>query len=34
IKQINVEHVEALVENDQITKFRVNSKLSFLIQNS
>ncbi len=33
IKQINVEHIEALVENDKVTKFRVISKLSFLVQN-
>ena len=33
IKQINVEHVEGLVENDKVTKFRVNSKISFLVKN-
>lgn len=33
IKQINVEHIEALVENEQITKFRVILKLSFLVEN-
>lgn len=31
IKQINVDHVEGLVENNQITKFRVCSKISFLV---
>jgi dodecin len=31
IKQINVEHIEGLVENNQVTKFRVNSKISFLV---
>ena len=34
IKQVNVEHIEGLVENDQITKFRVNLKLSFLVKNN
>jgi flavin-binding protein dodecin len=33
IKQVNVEHIEGLVENNQITKFRVNLKLSFLVKN-
>ena len=31
IKQINVEHVEGLVEGQKITKYRINSKISFLI---
>lgn len=34
IKQINVEHIEALVEHDKITKFRVNAKISFLVKDS
>lgn len=33
IKQANVEHIECIVENDKITKFRVNSKISFIVQN-
>jgi flavin-binding protein dodecin len=33
IKQINVQRVEALVENEKLTKFRVNSKISFLVKN-
>lgn len=32
IKQVNVQHVEALVEKDKVTKFRVNVKLSFLVE--
>lgn len=32
IKQVNIEHIEALVENDKVAKFRVNAKLSFLVQ--
>ncbi len=31
IKQINVEHIEGLVENNQVKKFRVNAKISFLV---
>lgn len=31
IKQINVDHVEGIVENNKITKFRVNARISFLI---
>jgi flavin-binding protein dodecin len=31
IKQVNVDHIEAHVENNKITKFRVNSKISFVI---
>lgn len=31
IKQINVEHIEGIVEGQQITKIRVNSKISFLV---
>ena len=32
IRQINVEHIEGLVENNKITKFRVNSKISFIVK--
>lgn len=31
IKQINVDHIEGLVEKNKITKFRVNSKISFVV---
>lgn len=31
IKQINVVHIEALVENGKVTKYRVNSNISFLV---
>ena len=31
IKQVNVDHIEGLVENNKITKFRVNSKISFIV---
>ena len=33
ILQINVDHIEALVEKNKVTKFRVHSKLSFLVKN-
>jgi hypothetical protein len=32
IKQVNVEHIEARVENNKISKYRVICKLSFLIE--
>lgn len=31
IKQVNVEHIEGLVENNQVKKFRVNAKISFVV---
>lgn len=31
IKQINVDHIEGLVEGKKIKKFRVNSKISFIL---
>lgn len=31
IRQINVDHIEALVENNKVKKFRVNSKISFVV---
>jgi flavin-binding protein dodecin len=34
IRQINVEHIEGLVENNKITKIRINAKLSFLVDHS
>lgn len=33
IRQINVDHIEGIVENNNITKFRVNSKVSFVVKN-
>ncbi|MFV0341178.1 MAG: dodecin family protein [Parachlamydiaceae bacterium] len=33
IKQVNVEHIGALVSNEKVTKFRVNAKNSFLVDN-
>ncbi len=32
IKQVNVDHIEAIVENNKITKFRVHAKISFVVQ--
>ena len=32
IRQVNVEHVVGIVENNDITKFRVIAKLSFVVQ--
>ncbi len=32
IRQVNVEHIEALVEKNKITKYRVNAKISFIVQ--
>ena len=32
IKQIDVKWIHGHVENDQITKYRVNAKISFVIQ--
>jgi len=34
IKQINVKYIEALVDNNNVTKFRVNAKLTFVIEKS
>jgi flavin-binding protein dodecin len=31
IKQINVEHVSGIVENNKIVEFRVNAKISFVV---
>jgi flavin-binding protein dodecin len=31
IKQVNVDHIEAKVENNKITKYRVAAKISFVI---
>lgn len=32
ILQVNVEHIEGIVENNKITKMRLNLKVSFLVQ--
>ncbi|MBA3958471.1 MAG: dodecin domain-containing protein [Parachlamydiaceae bacterium] len=32
IKQVNVEHIEGIVENNKVTKFRINAKISFLVK--
>lgn len=32
IRQVNVEHIEGLVENNKVTKFRVHAKISFLVK--
>jgi flavin-binding protein dodecin len=32
IQTIYIENFQAVVENDQITQYRVNAKISFLIQ--
>ena len=34
IKQVNVEHIEAIVEKNKITKIRVHAKVSFLVDHS
>ena len=31
VRQVNVAHIEALIENNKIVKFRVNSKVSFVV---
>lgn len=32
IKQINVEHIEGLVEGNKIKKIRLHAKISFLVE--
>ena len=32
IKQVNVVYIEGLVENNKVTKFRVNAKISFVVK--
>lgn len=32
IKQVNVKNIEALVEKNKVTKFRVNVKISFVVE--
>lgn len=31
IKQVNVDHIEAIVENNKVVKFRVNCFISFVV---
>ncbi len=31
IKQINVQNIEALIENNKVSKYRVNVKISFVL---
>jgi flavin-binding protein dodecin len=33
IKNIYIKEQQAIVENDQITQFRVNAKISFIVKN-
>lgn len=32
IKQINVDYIEGIVENNKVVKFRVNAKISFVVK--
>ncbi len=32
IRQINVEHIEGIVEKNKVTKIRVNAKISFVVE--
>ncbi len=32
IKQVNINHIEGIVENNKITKIRVNAKISFVVK--
>ena len=32
IKQINVDYIEGLVENNKVAKFRINAKISFVVK--
>lgn len=34
VKQLNVQHIEALVENNKVTRYRVNAKISFVLDNN
>lgn len=33
IRQVNVEHIEGIVEKNKIVKFRVHAKVSFVVEN-
>jgi dodecin len=32
VKQVNVDHIEGLVEKNKVTKFRVHAKISFIVK--
>ena len=32
IKQINVDYIEGIVENNKVAKFRINAKISFVVK--
>lgn len=32
IKQVNIQHIEGIVENNKVTKIRINAKVSFIIK--
>jgi dodecin len=32
VKQVNIDHIEALVENNKVVKFRVICKISFVVK--
>ncbi|MBU6149011.1 MAG: dodecin domain-containing protein, partial [Verrucomicrobia bacterium] len=32
IKQIDIDHIHAKVENGQITKYRVDARISFIVR--
>lgn len=34
VRQVNVDHIEALVSNNKVTKYRVHAKVSFVVENS
>ncbi|CDZ80061.1 hypothetical protein BN1013_00566 [Candidatus Rubidus massiliensis] len=34
LKQVNVEHIEALVENNKVVNYRIRTKISFVVDNS
>lgn len=34
IKQVNLQHIEALVENNRVSKYRVNVKISFVLDSN
>lgn len=34
IKQVNVDYIEAIVENNKVTKIRINAKISFLVEHN
>ena len=34
IKQVDIEHIGAVIDQNKVTKYRVNAKLSFLIDSN